>query len=395
MQIDRKLHSKLIWLSIGFGAIELYYLISFTFVHKTFQYHWAIIQALFFNFVAIVWSLRELRYKTQASLIFYSIVVMGWVLIYAAGCTKAPAPFALALIPIGISSIFNSNYIKSATIGSLFLYLLLVLAEQYYPPSANIIMNYEQQKIANTIVFILACSGLIKNYTRTIESHEKEIIEKNDQIDNLLRTVIHDIATPLMVSRSFVQRRKHLDKVEKHLKTIEEIVYDVKKLRVSSYNEFELNISEVNIKELIEELLEIVEEPLSNKELSITIDSNLAEDFTFKTDPTILKNNILLNLVNNAIKFTPRNKQIKIKISIKDENLQLQVKDQGIGIPSEMQKQLFNNRKNLSRKGTENEPGTGFGLPIVASLVRNLKGEIKVESTEGQGSNFKITLPVM
>lgn len=395
MQISSKLHSKLIWLSVGFGFIEFYYLISFTFVHNTLLYHWAMILPLFINLIAVTWSFRELRYKIQASLIFYSAVLMGWVLIYAAGCTKAPAPFALALIPIGTSSVFHSNHIKSATILSLLLYLLLVLAENYFPPSTIIVMNYDQQKIANTIVFILACSGLIKNYTRIIEKNEKEIINKNHQIDNLLKTVIHDIATPLMVSKSFVKRGKNLDKVEKHLKIIEEIINDVKKLRVSGDNELNLNLSDVNIKKLVCELAEIVEEPLTNKELSLEIDSSISEDFTFKTDATILKNNILLNLVNNAIKFTPRNNQITIKITFENEMLHLQVIDQGIGIPPELQEQLFTTQKNPSRKGTEDEPGTGFGLPIVASLVKSLKGEIKVESTEGQGSHFKISLPII
>ncbi len=395
MQIERKLHSKLIWLSVGFGVIELYYLTSFTIVHKTFQYHWAIIQALILNTCAIIWSFKKLQYKAQASLIFYSAVLMGWILIYAAGCTKAPAPFALALIPIGISSVFHSNHIKSATILSLLLYLLLVLAEQYFPPTTIIVMNYEQQKVANTIVFILACSGLIKNYTRIIENHEKEIIKKNEQIDNLLKTVIHDIATPLMVSKSFVKRGKNLDKVEKHLKIIEEIVNDVKKLRVSSHNELNLNLSEVKINELIHDLVEVVEEPLAKKELFLKVESNLPTDFTFKTDSTILKNNILLNLINNAIKFTPRNKQIKIDISFKNEKLHLMVIDQGIGIPIEIQEQLFTTEKNPSRKGTEDEPGTGFGLPIVASLVKSLRGEIRVDSIEGQGSQFKIILPIL
>ena len=395
MQTDKKLHSKLIWLSVVFGLIELYYLMSFTFVHKTTQYHWAIIQALLLNFTTLAWSFKELRYKLQASIIFYSVVVMGWVLIYAAGCTKAPAPFALALIPIGISSIFNRNYIKSATVGSLFLYLLLVLAEQYYPPSVSIVLNYEQQKIANTLVFILACAGLITNYTRTIEKSEKEIISKNEQIDNLLKTVIHDIATPLMISRSLLHRQKDLDKVEKHLNTIEEIINDVKKLRISNHNELNLNISKVNINQLIAELVEIVEEPLIKKELSIEIDSSLDDNFIFKTDPTILKNNILLNLVNNAIKFTPRNNKIKIKTSFTNNHLEIQIQDQGIGIPPEMVNQLFTSKKNMSRRGTEDEPGTGFGLPIVASLVQNLNGQIEVESVEGQGSSFKMSLPVL
>lgn len=101
---------------------------------------------------------------------------------------------------------------------------------------------------------------------------------------------------------------------------------------------------------------------------------------------------ILRNLVSNAIKFT-KTGYITIDAALARNNVLISVEDTGIGIPPAILQQLFEGRKNTSRKGTRNEGGAGLGLSLVKELVEKMEGSITVESEVGKGSVIAISLP--
>jgi signal transduction histidine kinase len=105
---------------------------------------------------------------------------------------------------------------------------------------------------------------------------------------------------------------------------------------------------------------------------------------------------IIRNLLSNAIKYTPRGGRISILLkdkTISGEGISLKICDNGIGIPPTKQKYLFTATEIESTPGTENEKGTGFGLKLCDELVRINNGTITVNSQEGEGTCFTITLP--
>jgi signal transduction histidine kinase len=105
---------------------------------------------------------------------------------------------------------------------------------------------------------------------------------------------------------------------------------------------------------------------------------------------------IIRNLLSNAIKYTPRGGRISILLkdrTISGEGISLKICDNGVGIPADKQKCLFTANEIESTPGTENEKGTGFGLKLCFELVRINNGTIAVESSEGEGTCFTITLP--
>jgi signal transduction histidine kinase len=105
---------------------------------------------------------------------------------------------------------------------------------------------------------------------------------------------------------------------------------------------------------------------------------------------------IIRNLLSNAIKYTPRGGRISILLkdkTISGEGISLKICDNGIGIPPTKQKYLFTATEIESTPGTENEKGTGFGLKLCDELVRINNGTITVDSLEGEGTCFTITLP--
>jgi len=105
---------------------------------------------------------------------------------------------------------------------------------------------------------------------------------------------------------------------------------------------------------------------------------------------------IIRNLLSNAVKYTPRGGRISILLkdrTMTGEGISLKICDNGIGIPPDKLKSLFTTSEIESTPGTENEKGTGFGLKLCFELVKINNGTITVESNEGEGTCFMITLP--
>jgi signal transduction histidine kinase len=103
---------------------------------------------------------------------------------------------------------------------------------------------------------------------------------------------------------------------------------------------------------------------------------------------------IMRNLVNNAIKFTPRNGSIKLSANqLTGNRVEISVSDTGIGIPANILEKLFRLDGDVSRKGTEGESSTGLGLIICKDFIEKQEGEFWVESLVGKGSTFLFTLP--
>jgi signal transduction histidine kinase len=103
---------------------------------------------------------------------------------------------------------------------------------------------------------------------------------------------------------------------------------------------------------------------------------------------------ILRNLISNSIKFTHRNGRVEIKAFIAGSFTQIEVTDNGIGMPKEIIEKLFRIDANIVAYGTENEKGTGLGLFICKDFTERHGGKIWAESEEGNGSSFKFILPL-
>ena len=130
----------------------------------------------------------------------------------------------------------------------------------------------------------------------------------------------------------------------------------------------------------------------ANKDITFNIE--IPDDLAVFADENML-NGIIRNLVNNAVKFTPKGGNICIsaKPGI-DDQIEISIKDSGIGMNQNMINNLFRLDENTSRKGTEGETSTGLGLIICKDFIEKHGGKLWVESIEGKGSTFYFTLPV-
>lgn len=143
---------------------------------------------------------------------------------------------------------------------------------------------------------------------------------------------------------------------------------------------------------IIYESIIIVQEITKSKGIEIINESSATLEV--HADKNMLQA-ILRNLVSNAIKFTPRGGKITVSASVTgNDAVEISVKDSGIGMSPAIRDNLFRLDVETNRKGTEDEPSSGLGLILVKEFVEKHGGKIRIESTEGQGSNFKFTIPL-
>jgi len=158
-------------------------------------------------------------------------------------------------------------------------------------------------------------------------------------------------------------------------------------------------IGNVEVCNIIETVISTFKIEAKKKKLSFKtiVDEDIQRDesekrFIFKTDPEKFKL-ILLNLINNAVKYSFEEGTIYIKLWKTDEYLHVSVKDTGTGISEENQIMIFDRFKRIDSGITSTNRGHGLGLSINKALLDILGGKIEIESTPGEGANFTFSLP--
>jgi len=104
---------------------------------------------------------------------------------------------------------------------------------------------------------------------------------------------------------------------------------------------------------------------------------------------------VLINLVDNAIKYSPGGGRVEVRVEPDESRLRLVVSDEGLGIPHGEQQRIFGKFYRVDAQQTRGVGGTGLGLYICRELVRRMAGRISVTSKEGRGSIFVVELPLL
>jgi signal transduction histidine kinase len=153
----------------------------------------------------------------------------------------------------------------------------------------------------------------------------------------------------------------------------------------------ELEYEYFSLTELIEEVKKSLYPLATKKGIEISVHDNSKELEIF-ADKTKIKQ-IMYNLLNNAIKFTPDNGSISIITKKNDNTIEVSVSDTGIGIPENMHEEIFDPFVQVDASNKRKYGGTGLGLALTKRFVEMHKGKIWVESEEGKGSTFTFTIP--
>lgn len=154
---------------------------------------------------------------------------------------------------------------------------------------------------------------------------------------------------------------------------------------------FELHSTRCDIVNMVKNIIDSVEQYVTSKNMSISLSSNCDEKFIC-CDLDAMER-ILLNLISNSVKFGKKNEHIWVCITDMHEKVVISVKDDGIGIPSDKQKNIFDRFTRVDGSFKRPVEGSGIGLSLVKSLVELHNGIIELNSEPGNGCEFTITLP--
>lgn len=235
------------------------------------------------------------------------------------------------------------------------------------------------------------------------ENQEKRLAEQSQRIDDLFRVLFHDLAGPLSrisiglsisKNESAKEHKEHgLDIAMKATDVMLEITQNVRKMYAVSKGRLNNDLSYIPLTDTVEYITRLYSADLDRKNIQIDFDTRKYRGLQFLVEPVSFKNQVLGNIISNAIKFSPLDSKITIRsYHVKDFHV-IEVSDQGIGIPAALQEQLFDITKKTSRPGTLGESGNGFGMHIMKSFVEMYKGKIEIESREEKtGTTIRLFL---
>ncbi|PLX14190.1 MAG: hypothetical protein C0598_01900, partial [Marinilabiliales bacterium] len=144
-----------------------------------------------------------------------------------------------------------------------------------------------------------------------------------------------------------------------------------------------------NVKSELDEIVRVNKSQLENKEL--ILENNVENTLEIYNDQKLFRH-IIMNILNNAIKFTPRGGSITIYSENKNGKDQICIKDTGIGFPNDVKSKVFTFDFDYNRSGTESEKSTGMGLILISEYARIMGASLSLESKENEGSTFKLSL---
>ncbi|MCK5727654.1 MAG: hybrid sensor histidine kinase/response regulator [Methylococcales bacterium] len=232
------------------------------------------------------------------------------------------------------------------------------------------------------------------------------ILKQNNSQRELLHILCHDLMNSVGAAQSLMMIKKigaplsEEDEVmSMAINNAVDVIGLVHQLRRLEENKVSINLSEHNLKTLVNETLLIVHEKIQKKNLEVVV--NIKEDEIVIVESVSFINSVMNNLLTNAIKFSFSEAKIIISAQKQGETVYLSVKDFGIGMPKKLQEDVFKIEKATTREGTNGELGTGFGMPLVKKFMLAYGGKIDIISQEKTtdletcGTEIKLELKTM
>jgi two-component system phosphate regulon sensor histidine kinase PhoR len=222
--------------------------------------------------------------------------------------------------------------------------------------------------------------------------------------EDFVANVSHELRTPITSIRGFVENlnegaledpalaRRFLGIIERQVFRLSAIIDDLLALSRIERDEKEqaLDLQPVDLRLLAGEVLELCSVQAAQHDIKLELDC--PPDATWLLDESMLQR-ALINLVENAIKYSPESGTVSLRIRLAPGELRIQVQDQGPGIPAEHLPRLFERFYVVDRARSRHLGGTGLGLSIVKHIARAHGGRVSVESRPGEGSRFTLHLP--
>lgn len=221
---------------------------------------------------------------------------------------------------------------------------------------------------------------------------------------DFVANVSHELRTPLTTIKGYAETLlegalnekvapQFVQVIKRHSDRLTKIVEDLLMLSKIETRDFHLNLKSLSFKDVLDDVLELIHESAEKKGITI-LKKDFPDSLVVKADRNYLEQ-ILNNLLDNAIKYNREGGEILISATVKQLNeVEISIQDSGIGIPREDLPRVFERFYRVDKGRSKEVGGTGLGLSIVKHLVLAHGGRVWAESQLGEGSTFYFTLPV-
>ena len=278
------------------------------------------------------------------------------------------------------------------------------------------LVNQRTGKIEKQKIELQLANSILEKKNQKVQAQKDQILAQRDHLlemydkqeemnrlkENFFTNISHDIRTPLALIYAPIcellknptipaEEQSKLETIHSNTEYIIQLldqILDRKKLETGGL-EKELTHGDL-VKTCQSVVHSFLDQAESNK-INLEFVTNKPE-LLLRFDHGKLKQ-IVSNILANAIKFTQKGGTIKCELAIDDKQIEIEIKDTGIGIPKDRIKHIFERYYQVGKSLNENTRGSGIGLSMVKDFVQLFDGEVKVESTEGEGSSFIVTFP--
>ncbi len=318
---------------------------------------------------SILLSLRESYFQaTFAVLLFGLLVLFEYMQIiphyclrgFVSHCLHRDGPYLVGTFFVFATALYLAVYMTS------YIAVRLRRAEQAYK-QANLMLE-EKDRIKDE--YVLRVTHDIKGHLATIQS--------------CLRVVVNRIVGPLDAQHTDLISRAHKRTIK--LTHFVKRLLQLTQMRLSN----NLEMESFSLNNTVQSVVETVKTKAEDKSITLTSNVEPSADRIFGNQFSIEE--MLTNLLLNSIKYTPESGTVEINTTNHGEGILVEVADTGIGIPEEEQKQIFDEFYRASNARDVERDGTGLGLSIVKHIVNRHGGKIEVESKNGCGTKFRLTL---
>lgn len=273
--------------------------------------------------------------------------------------------------------------------------LVLIIAGLFFCFLIFILIKYNEK---------LKSNRLLAEKNRIIENSERELRILNASKNKFFSIIAHDLKNPLhsvmgyssLLDKDYenfneTERRRFASGINQSINNIYRLLQNLLEWSKSQTGKLTYSPTDIEVLKLINNSIDIHSDFAKQKNISLILD--LESEAKIYADALMIET-VIRNLINNALKFTRENGEIKVKTQKSGNSLIISISDTGVGISEKDLDHLFKIDSKVKRKGTNNEDGSGLGLILCKEFIEKNNGKIWVESILGEGSSFYFSLPV-
>ena len=275
----------------------------------------------------------------------------------------------------------------------------------------SILANQIGQSIENARLFeqvFLSHQSLetkVLDRTKQLESALEEVKNISKTKSEFVSAVSHELRTPLTSIKGYAsilmagklgeipdKVKKRLEKINMHSDNLVKLINELLDISRIESGRVEMHLEKTNMLNLIENVQDLLTPQFKNKGVNWVTEAD-------ESIPELLIDSsqverVFINLISNAVKFTPTDGSITVRAKKENEDIQFDISDTGIGISKEDIKRLFDEFYRVDNNINQNVKGTGLGLAVAKKIVEAHGGKIWISSEEGNGTTFHFTIPI-